>query len=529
MRTIDLSESLQLADVLDVAHGLACAVVGPAALARMEASRAVVDAFVADPHTPRYGINTGFGALAEVVIPAHQVAELQRNLVRSHACGVGPLLPTPVVRAMMLLRANVLAKGHSGVRPDVATLLCEMLQAGVHPRIPSQGSVGASGDLAPLAHLALVLMGEGEAEVEATDQSGPQVLPGHLALAQAGLTPLTLAAKEGLALINGTQAMTALAVLALEQAERLCETADVAGALTVEAQLATDKAFDPRITAVRPHEGAQQVAAHLLQLTAHSPLIASHAGPDDKKVQDPYSIRCMPQVHGAVRDALGWLRQTLVVEVDAVTDNPLIFVDPDGDPRKGQIVSGGNFHGQPVSIACDAARAALASLASMSERRIEQLVNPALNTGLPAFLAARSGLHSGLMMAQVTAAALVSEAKGLCFPASVDSIPSSANREDHVSMGPIAARRLLDVLALAEQVVAIEVVAACQGIDLRAPLQPGPVTGAVHAKVREVVAFLDADRVLQPDLERAAALVRSGTLLATANTAIHQLRQGNPA
>lgn len=515
MRTIDLSDSLQLVDVLDVAHGLACAVVGPEARRRMEASRAVVDAFVADPHTPRYGINTGFGALAEVVIPSAQVAELQRNLVRSHACGVGQLLSTEAVRAMMLLRASVLAKGVSGVRPLVAELLCAMLSAGVHPQIPSQGSVGASGDLAPLAHLALVLIGEGQAEWQG------EVLPGHLALAEAGLEPLTLGAKEGLALINGTQAMTALAVLALERAELLCENADVAGALTVEAQLATDKAFDPRIVAVRPHEGAKQVAAHLRALTAHSPLIASHAGPDDKKVQDPYSIRCMPQVHGAVRDALGWLRQTLLIEVDAVTDNPLIFVDPGGDPLQGQIVSGGNFHGQPVSVACDAARAAIASLASMSERRIEQLVNPALNTGLPAFLAARSGLHSGLMMAQVTAAALVSEAKGLCFPASVDSIPSSANREDHVSMGPIAARRLLDVLTLAEQVVAIEVVAACQGVDLRAPLRPGPVTGAVHAKVREVVAFLDADRVLQPDLEQAAELVRSGALLAAARGALH--------
>lgn len=513
MRLIDLSESLDLQDVLDVAHGLATAVVGPLARSRMEASRAVVDAFVADPHVPRYGINTGFGALAEVVIPAEQVTELQHNLVRSHACGVGPLLPTAVVRAMMLLRAHVLAKGFSGVRPEVAELLCAMLTAGIHPVVPSQGSVGASGDLAPLAHLALVLIGEGQADWQG------QLLPGHLALAEAGLAPLVLGAKEGLALINGTQAMTALAVLALERADRLCETADIAGALTVEAQLATDKAFDARIVAVRPHEGARQVADHLRELTANSPLIASHAGPHDKKVQDPYSIRCMPQVHGTVRDAMGWLRHVLMVDVDAVTDNPLIFVDPDGDPAKGAILSGGNFHGQPVSLACDAARAALTALASMSERRIEQLVNPALNTGLPAFLAARSGLHSGLMMAQVTASALVSEAKGLSFPASVDSIPSSANREDHVSMGPIAARRLLDVLSLAEQVVAIEVVAACQGIDLRAPLQPGPVTGAVHQRVRESVAFLDADRVLQPDLELAAQLVRTGALVDAARAA----------
>jgi len=481
----------------------------------MLTSLAVVQAYLADHTTPRYGINTGFGALAEVVIPTNQVAELQRNLVRSHACGVGPLLPTPVVRAMMLLRAQVLAKGHSGVRPEVVQLLCAMLERQVHPLVPSQGSVGASGDLAPLAHLALVLMGEGEAEVAGT------TYPGHLALAQVGLTPLVLQAKEGLSLINGTQAMTALAVLALQRADLLCQTADIAGALTVEAQLATDKAFDERIVAVRPHEGAKQVALHLRQLTAGSPLIASHAGPDDRKVQDPYSIRCMPQVHGTVRDALGWLRQVLMVEVDAVTDNPLIFPDPSGDPHQGEILSGGNFHGQPVSLACDAARAGLAALASMSERRIEQLVNPALNTGLPAFLAARSGLHSGLMMAQVTASALVSEAKGLCFPSSVDSIPSSANREDHVSMGPIAARRLLDVLELAEQVVAIEVLCACQGIDLRAPLQPGPVTGAVLAVVREHVAFLDHDRVLAPDLAAAAGLVRSGALVLAAEQALH--------
>lgn len=506
MRTFDLSLPLEISDVIEIAYGRCQPVLGPEARQRVALARSVVEAFVAEHETPRYGINTGFGALAEVVIADNQIAELQTNLVRSHACGVGALLPVPVVRAMMLLRAQVLAAGHSGVRPVVIDRICELLARGVHPLVPSQGSVGASGDLAPLAHLALALIGEGQVEIDG------KVVPGEQIQALTGIEPLTLQAKEGLSLINGTQAMTAIAVLALHSAERVCRAADMAGALTVEAQLATDKAFDQRIIGLRPYTGAQIAAANLRALTAGSPLIASHAGPADHKVQDPYSIRCMPQVHGAVRDALSYVRSILEVEINAVTDNPLIFIKEGTDPRQGAILSGGNFHGQPVAIACDLARTALTSLASMSERRIEQLVNPALNSGLPPFLARHSGLHSGFMIAQVTAAALVSESKGLSMPASVDSIPSSANKEDHVSMGTIAARRFAEIVANAEHVIAIEWLAAAQGIDMRAPLQPGPLTGAIWQGIRQVIPPLTADRILAGDIAAATELLRSGAL-----------------
>lgn len=502
MQPLDLSVHLTVEDVLEVAQQHRPVVLGPDGRQRVARARDVVEGFVRQHDTPRYGINTGFGALAEVVIADDQLEELQVNLVRSHACGVGPALPTAVVRAMTLLRAQVLAHGHSGVRPVVVDALCGLLNRGVHPRIPAQGSVGASGDLAPLAHLALVLIGEGEAEFQG------ELLSGGEALRRAGMEPLVLGAKEGLSLINGTQAMTAIAVMALDRAEKLCRAADIAGALTVEGQLATDKAFDPRIVGVRPYPGALAAAANLRLLTRGSSLIASHAGGNDHKVQDPYSIRCMPQVHGAVRDAIRYVRQILEVEVCAVTDNPLIFCEEEGD----LILSGGNFHGQPVSIACDLARTALTSLASMSERRIEQLVNPALNTGLPAFLARHSGLNSGFMIAQVTAASLVSESKGLSMPASVDSIPSSANKEDHVSMGTIAARRFDDVVGHAEIVVAIELMCAAQAVDMRAPLQPAAGTKAAWQALRAVVPALEKDRILYPDIAAATQLLRSGQL-----------------
>lgn len=514
MTLLDLSNPLTLQELLAVAHGCAGIRLGDTGRLRVRQARTVVDAFVRDHAVARYGINTGFGALAEVVIPDGVLAALQTNLVRSHACGVGPDLPVEVVRAMTVLRAKVLAAGHSGVRPEVIDLLCELVNRGVHPRVPAQGSVGASGDLAPLAHLALVLIGEGEA-----DCAG-QRFDGGVALQRAGLQPLVLQAKEGLSLINGTQAMTAIALLALDRADAVCRHADVAGAMTVEAQLATDKAFDSRIVALRPYPGALASAANLRALTQGSPLIASHAGPGDHKVQDPYSIRCMPQVHGAVRDALDWLRRTLEVEVNAVTDNPLIFADDGGDHAHTAILSGGNFHGQPVAIAADAARLALVSLAAMSERRIEQLVNPNLNSGLPPFLAQQSGLNSGFMIAQVTAAALVSESKGLAMPASVDSIPSSANKEDHVSMGPIAARRLMDVVGHCETVLAIEILCAAQGIDQRSPLRPAMATGAAWRTVRQRVAALEADRALYRDIAAATALVRDRTLLVAVEAAL---------
>lgn len=518
-QAVDLSAPLDLATTLQVAAGRAVPHLGAVGRARVQRARDVVEAFLQQHEVPRYGINTGFGALAEVVIPPDQVEALQVNLVRSHAVGVGVPLPAEIVRTIILLRAAVLAKGHSGVRPQLIDLLCDLLARDVLPVIPCQGSVGASGDLAPLAHLALVLIGEGEAD------HGGQRLPGAEALRRAGLQPLRLAGKEGLSLINGTQVMTAIAVAAWARSRNLLRTADVVGAMTVEAQLGSVRAFDPRIMALRPYPGAIATARNLRWLCQDSPLIASHAGPDCHKVQDPYSLRCMPQVHGAVREAIAFLETTLSIELNAVTDNPLIFPDDVGDPRDPAsqvIVSGGNFHGQPVSHACDTARSALTTLAAMAERRIEQLVNPALSSGLPAFLAPSSGLNSGFMIAQVTAAALVSECKGLAMPASVDSIPSSANREDHVSMGPIAARRLLDVVAMAEQVCAIELLCAGQGLDLRAPLLPGLGTAAAWRCLRREVAPLAEDRVLYPDLAAAARLVRDGDVAAAAQAAIGQ-------
>jgi len=506
MRRIDLSHDLQIQDVIDVAHGRATPFLGDAARKRVVRARAVVDAFLAEHETPRYGINTGFGALAEVVIPIGDVEALQRNLVRSHATGVGTPLSRDIVRAIALLRAQVLARGHSGVRPLLVDTLCAMIERGVHPVIPCQGSVGASGDLAPLAHLALVLIGEGEAEWAG------RVLPGAEAMAQAGIPTLTLAAKEGLSLINGTQVMTAIGCLALGRAEVVCRAADITGALTLEAQLGSVRAFDPRIADLRPYTGHAEVAANLRALCRESPLVASHA--HCHKVQDPYSLRCMPQVHGAVRDSLRHVRHVLAVEINAVTDNPLIFPDEDEDGVGGEILSGGNFHGQPVAIACDLARTALTTLGSMAERRIEQLVNPSLSSGLPAFLAHNSGLNSGFMIAQVTAAALVSESKGLCMPSSVDSIPSSANREDHVSMGPIAARRFQDVVDNIERVIAIELLCACQGLDERAPLTPGVGTAAAWRCVRARVPTLTEDRALYRDIAAATEMVRSGELLA---------------
>lgn len=518
MNTIDLSNQLTLADVVAVANGRAQVQLGPVGRARVQRARDVVDNFLTQHDVPRYGINTGFGALAEVVIPIEQVQALQTNLIRSHATGVGRDLPKEIVRAIALLRAQVLACGHSGVRPIVIDTLCQMLHAGVHPRIPAQGSVGASGDLAPLAHLALVLIGEGEAEFHG------ELLPGLVALQRAQIKPLQLQAKEGLSLINGTQVMTAIGALALDRADRVLRAADIAGAMTVEAQLGTTAAFDERIVALRPYPGAIAVAQNLRQLCENSQLMASHV--DCHKVQDPYSLRCMPQVHGAVRDALDFVRQTLTIEIAAVTDNPLIFADDSkSDAASAVILSGGNFHGQPVAIACDLARLALTSLMSMSERRIEQLVNPHLNSGLPAFLARNSGLNSGFMIAQVTAAALVSESKGLCMPASIDSIPSSANREDHVSMGPIAARRFTDVVDHAEYVVGIELLCAAQGIDQRAPVLPGIGTLAAWQSIRSVVAVLEEDRILQPDILAAAELVRSGKLIVAVEKRLgHPLR-----
>jgi histidine ammonia-lyase len=509
-RTVALAAPWTLDDLWDLALGEARLSFPDTARAAVAASRAFVDRLAASgADAPNvYGVNTGFGALAETRIAPDDVRALQRNLIRSHACGVGLDLPRPAVRAMIALRAQVLALGHSGVRPEVVELLVNLLDHDVCPRIPAQGSVGASGDLAPLAHLALVLIGEGEADV------GGVRLPGADALAKAGLHPVVLEAKEGLALINGTQLMIAIGGLATVQAERLCTIADITGAMSLEALQGTGRPFDPRIERVRPHPGQAETAGNLRKLLAGSEIAESHR--DCKKVQDPYSLRCMPQVHGATRDALRFVRTTLERELVAATDNPLIFVDDHGD---AEVLSGGNFHGQPLALALDLAAIATSELASISERRLEQLVNPAMSSGLPPFLAPRTGLDSGFMMAQVTASALVSENKVLSHPASVDSIPSSAGKEDHVSMGSIGARKLQEVVRHVRDVLAIEAMVAAQGLDLRLPLAPGVGVRAAHAAVRAHVPTLSEDRPLHLDMATCARLIDDGTLAGAARAA----------
>ncbi len=497
-------QPLTLERIADVARARQPVALGGAARERIARARAVVDGIVlgGDAAPAVYGVNTGFGFLADVRISADEIRHLQRNLVRSHAAGVGPSLPTEVVRAMLLLRAEVLAAGHSGVRLEVTEQLVEMLNRGVHPRVPAQGSVGASGDLAPLAHLALVLIGEGEAEHEGVTSDGAS------ALARAGLRPIELEAKEGLSLVNGTQLMTAIGALALVDAERAARTADLAGALSLEALKGTPRAFDPRIQAVRRHPGQATSAGNLRRLLDGSGIVASHA--NCGKVQDPYSLRCMPQVHGATRDALVYARGVLEVEAAAATDNPLVF------PDENEMISGGNFHGQPVALALDFAGIAVAELADIAERRIEQLVNPHLSSGLPPFLVEQSGLNSGYMMAQVTAAALVSENKILAHPASVDSIPSSAGREDHVSMGVHAADKLRRIVDNVGNVLAVELLCAAQGVDLRAPHRPGAALGAVHAALREKVPHLVEDRPLYRDIATVRGLIDDGSLIEAA-------------
>jgi histidine ammonia-lyase len=499
---------LTLDDVVRVARERHPVALAPDAAARMRASRAVIDGIVAAGATA-YGVTTGFGDLADVRIEPAQTAELQRNLVRSHAAGVGTPLPDEVVRAMLLLRANTLAVGLSGVRVEVAELLIAMLNGAVHPVIPSRGSVGASGDLAPLAHLALVLIGEGEATV---DGAGPA--RGNEALARAGLQPLVLEAKEGLALLNGTQLMAGIGCLALADARRLVMTADVVGVMSLEAMLGTGAAFDEGLVAARPHPGQVAAAAHLRAMLDGSGIWASHAADSLHRVQDAYSLRCMPQVHGAVRDALDHLGRILAVEINAATDNPLVF-PADGDHPDGRVVSGGNFHGEPVAIAVDLAKIAVTEVASISERRAARLVDAHLS-GLPAFLAVRPGVESGLMIAQYTAAALVNELQTLAHPASVDTIPTSANQEDHVSMGATAALHLREVLDRATSVLAVEALCAARGLDLRLPLRPGPRLSAAHATIRERVPPLTGDRSPAPDIAVLAELIASGALLEAA-------------
>ncbi len=471
----------------------------------MEASRAIIERLLVSGATA-YGVNTGFGELAEVRISADQVRELQVNLVRSHACGVGAPLSEAETRAMILLRANALAKGLSGIRPLIVELLAGMLNRGVHPIIPSQGSVGASGDLAPLAHLALVVIGEGEAIFRGEKLSGGE------ALHRAGIAPAVLEAKEGLSLLNGTQGMLALLALALREAEILVDSTDVAAALSLDALRGSPAAFDPRIAQARPYPGADVTARNLVRLNSGSEIREAHRSAErDPRVQDAYSLRCTPQVHGAVRDALAQVRATLLIELNSATDNPLVFAGEKQAP--GEVISGGNFHGQPLAMAADQMAVALATLAGISERRVEHMTNPRTSL-LPAFLTAQPGLNSGFMLAQVTAAALASEMKTQAAPHSVDSIPTSGNQEDYVSMGMSAARRLVPMLANLRNIVAIELLAACQGIDLLAPLLTGTEAQKAHELVRSVAPHLDADRSLAPDIARVSDLIAAGTFQA---------------
>jgi histidine ammonia-lyase len=441
-----------------------------------------------------YGLNTGFGALAKVRIPKSDLAQLQVNLIRSHSAGVGAPLTIPETRALMLLRANVMATGRSGVRLETLRMLLAMIDAGIHPIIPSKGSVGASGDLAPLAHLALAMIGEGEVILDGVAMSSSD------ALAAKSIAPLRPEAKEGLCLINGTQAMGALGCLALLESEELAMIADIAGAVSLEGKRGTPVAFDARIQDVRGHPGQQTSAANLRKMLADSAIVESHHDCDE--VQDAYSFRCMPQVHGATRDVLAFVRRTLQIELNAGTDNPLVFAESgEGDV----ILSGGNFHGQPLAFALDFLAIAVAELADISDRRVEQLIDPALSK-LPAFLMKNPGLNSGFMMAQVTAASLVNENRVFCHPASVDSIPTSANREDHVSMGMTSARKAVEVVKNTRTCLAIELLAACQAIDL-VGLRPGRGVEAAHRAIRSRVPHHDVDRVLARDISIAEALI----------------------
>jgi histidine ammonia-lyase len=488
--------SLTLEDLESVARTRRTIALSTAAREAVVRSRRVVDESVARGEVV-YGVTTGFGAFADVVIPRGRLEELQLNLVRSHAAGVGEPLDEAETRALMVLRANVLAKAYSGIRPETLDLLIAMINRRVHPVVPSQGSVGASGDLAPLAHLALVLVGEGAC---ATERG---VVPGADALRAAGLAPAGLQAKEGLALINGTQLMSASAGLALVEAGRLARAADVIAAITTDALKGTDVAFDPRIHAARPHPGQAASARNLRKLLAGSAIRESHR--DCGKVQDAYSLRCIPQVHGAVRDALAFVRRTLEIELNAGTDNPMVFADT------GDLLSGGNFHGAPVAMAADFLAIAAAEMGAISERRIERLVNPALS-GLPAFLAREGGVQSGLMIAHVTAAALASENKTLAHPASVDSIPTAANKEDHVSMGVTAARKAARAVANTRRILAIELLAACEALEFLKPLVTSPALVAAYTLVRQRVRPYERDRSPAPDIEAVAELVRAGAV-----------------
>ena len=505
---MELGGPLRIEDVVEIARG-APAGLSEEVLRRVDASREVVVAAV-EAGSVIYGVTTGLGGLANVrLTPGHSTA-LQHGLLRSHAVAVGNELPAAEVRAMLALRAHVLALGYSGVRREVVLRFVEMLERDLLPVVPEQGSLGASGDLAPLAHLALPVIGEGEVRLAG------ERLPAIEALRRCGLEPLVLEAKEGLALVNGTQGMTAIGVLAAWSAARLAKIADISAALTIEAIFGTDRAFDPRVVGLRPHPGQLASARNLVRLLADSQLLSFHRE-SGHIVQDAYSIRCAPQVHGAFRDVVRHSVETLEIELASVSDNPVVL------PETGEILSGGNFHGQPVAMACDSLAAATVGLASISERRLFRILDPRTSNGLPAFLVGEAGVNSGFMVCQYTAASLVSEMKSLAHPAAVDSITSSAGQEDHVSMGMIAARHARECLRDAEAVIAMEVLAAAQACELRAPLLAGAATRAAIASLRKVVPTLLHDRALKPDVDATIALVGDGELVAAVEEEIGPL------
>jgi histidine ammonia-lyase len=503
-------ERLTVDDVWAVAVERAPASLADEARSRMAAAREVVERAAHGTSEHTYGVNTGFGRFVSQVIPEELTEELQLRLLRSHACGVGEVYPDEVVRAAMLLRANALAKGRSGARVELVELLLECLNRGLVPYVPSRGSVGASGDLAPLAHLALPLVGEGQATVDG------ELVPGADALAQIDLQPIRLAAKEGLSLVNGTQFMAAIGALGLVRARRLAKTADIACAISLEALQGSRTSFLPQVHELRPLRGQGESAANVLTLIEGSAINEAHRWCD--KVQDAYSLRCAPQVHGASRDLLHYVEYTVATELNAATDNPLVLVED------GLLVSNGNFHGQPLAFALDALAMAVSELASISERRVERLVNPNLSDGLPAFLVVEGGLNSGFMIPQYVAAALVSENKALCHPASVDSIPTSAGQEDHVSMGNAAALKAWQVLANAERALAIELLAATQGVEFLAPLEPGAGVAAARSFVRARSPRLVEDRALAGEIEEMATAIRDGSFVAAVEYEVGVLR-----
>jgi histidine ammonia-lyase len=503
-------QPLTLAEIEAVSLTRCPVVIAPAALTRVAKSRTLIEEILAAGETV-YGVNTGFGKLSDVRVPAGNLAQLQLNLVRSHAGGVGQPLSEPESRAMLMLRANVLAKGFSGCRPALVELLAALLNAGVHPVIPEKGSVGASGDLAPLAHLALVVVGEGEAFYRGERMAGGE------ALKRAGLKPLVLEAKEGLALLNGTQAMTAVGALAVARARRVAQLADLAGAMSLEALMGTPAAFDPRIHQARPHLGQIRSAEHLVELLADSPIRESHrTRATDSRVQDAYCLRCMPQVHGAVRDALEHVREILEIEAGSATDNPLVFPEISSKTLNhgaGAVLSGGNFHGAPLAYAFDYAAIVLTDLACITERRIDRLLNMDINEGLPAFLSPDPGLSSGFMIAQIVAAALINECQVLAHPSSASSIPTDGGKEDHVSMGMTGALKLRQIVENAERIVGIELMCAAQGLEFRRPLRASREVELAHEVVRTLVPRLEQDRVLAHDIEAMATAVRAGAFI----------------